>query len=249
MFCFRYIRTLLICLAWPILAHGAPLAAGDIAIVAVNTDDFDDFAWVALRDIPSNTVINFTDSSVSNGFFRWTEHLGDLLAQGPLRWSAPTAVAAGTVVRWDGLNYEWSVGTPSGAALNLSTSGDQITAYTGTIASNANAVAPWRGDPAGARLLFAVDIANSGWDNVTGGGTSASFVPPGLSVSNATALYLGGSDDAYYAGPRRGTADDLRAFLATATNWIASNEPFAPTNWPAAFEVLTRPRGTIISMQ
>lgn len=226
----------------------AALEPGDIAIVAVNTDDTDDFAWVALAAIPSNTVIHFTDASVSNGCFRWSEHLG-AVSPGPLDWSSAASVPAGTVIRWDGMNFEWSLGQAGGVAPDLSASGDQLIAYTGTIVSNALLTAPWRGDPAAARMLFAINIANSGWDNVTGGTTGSSFVPPGLSSSNGTALHLGAQDDACYAGIRRGTAEELRVRLAQASNWITSNEPFAATNWPDAFEVLTRPRGTIVRMQ
>lgn len=226
----------------------AALGPGDVAIVAVNTDDADDFAWVALRDIPSNTVIHFTDSSVSNGCFRWTEHLGGM-SPGPLDWSSSGVVTAGTVIGWDGLNFEWSVGDAGGVSPDLSASGDQLMAYTGVISSNAALRAPWCGDPAGATMLFAVNIANSGWDQVTGGSSGTSFVPPGLSTNTGTALHLGSRDDACYVGPRRGTIGELRLSLATAANWTTSNDPYASSNWPAAFEIVTRTRGTSMAMR
>lgn len=238
---------LVVCLGWA-SAVGAPLGPGDVAIVAVNTDDCDDFAWVALRAIPSNTVIHFTDSSVSNGWFRWTEHLSGV-SPGPLNWASTGSVAAGTVVHWDGLNFEWSVGEASGVAPDLSASGDQLIAYTGNISSNATLPSPWRGDPSGAQMLFAVNIANSGWDNVAGGATGTSFVPPGLSTTGGTALHLGSLDDACYVGPRCGTIEDLRLSMATATNWVTSNDPYGPASWPAAFEVVTVPRGTKVWMR
>jgi hypothetical protein len=78
------------------------LAAGDVAIVAYNTTGSkgsDQYAWVALRTIPSNTVLNFTDSSVSGGYFRWTEHLGTAPYHGPLAWSNTSDLAAGAVGR------------------------------------------------------------------------------------------------------------------------------------------------------
>jgi hypothetical protein len=229
-----------LCAAGPAVL-GAPLSAGDVAIVAVNTDG-DAFAWVALRNIPGQTVIHFTDSSVSNGLFRWTEHFG-ALPPGPLRWSAPEEVRAGTVVRWNGSNA-WSLGQAAGAGLDLSADGDQVVAYTGCIASNGACAAPWRGDPTGALVLCAVNLANAGWDNVTGGGTSSSFVPPGVSVAEGTAVHLGSKDDACYAGPRRGRPADLRRWIANATNWITAQDALAPTNWPDAFDVLGQ--GTLI---
>ena len=76
---------------------GAQLGPGDVTIVAVNTDD-DSFAWVALREIPAGTTLHFTDSSVSNGLFRWSEHLGDVVSHGPLDWTLQAGLPAGTVV-------------------------------------------------------------------------------------------------------------------------------------------------------
>lgn len=216
-----------------------------MAIVAVNTDG-DAFAWVALRSLPAGTVINFTDSSVSNGMFRWTEHLGTKPA-GPLQWSASAPVAAGTVVRWNGTNQAWSLGQAGGAALQLSSDGDQVIAFTGCIVSNAAAPAPWRGDPAGAAMLCAVNLANGGWDDVAGGSTESSFVPPGLSVAAGTAVHLGSKDDAYYAGPLRGTAADLRRWLANPAQWVTSQDEVAPTHWPVALEILRQ--GALISVQ
>lgn len=226
----------------------AELGPGDVAIVAVNTDECDDFAWVALCDVPSNTVIRFTDSSVSNGWFRWTEHLGGM-SPGPLEWSSTGTVAAGTVVRWDGLNFEWSVGQAGGVAPDLSASGDQLIAYTGSISSNAALTSPWLGDPGGAHLLCGVNIANSGWDNVAGGAAGTSFVPPGLSTNAGTALHLGARDDTCYIGLTRGTAGELRLRLADPANWVTSNDPYGGSQWPTAFDIVTDRRGTMVSIQ
>lgn len=229
-------------------AVGSQLGPGDVAIVAVNTDD-DDFAWVALRDLPASNTLHFTDSSVSNGLFRWSEHLGDLLARGPLNWTSPSNLPAGTVVCWDRTNHAWSVGQAAGAALSLSSEGDQVIVYTGTIVSNAAFAVPWCGDPAGAVMLTAANIANKGWDNLTGGTTDKSFVPPGLSTNDGTAVHLGSQDDACYIGPCRGTARQLRMWLADPGHWRTSNDTINATNWPAAFDVLPAAQGTTFSMR
>ncbi len=233
------------CLSAAPAVLAAPLAPGDVAIVAVNTDG-DSFAWVALRRIPGQTVINFTDSSVSNGLFRWTEHMGERPG-GPLQWSAPSSVAAGTVVRWDGSNKVWSLGVAAGAAPELSTDGDQVIVYTGCIVSNGAYGTTWCGDPAGAVLVYAVNVANGGWNNVSGGSPTTSFVPPGLSVAEGTAVHLGSKDDACYSGPRRGKTADLRRWIADPANWTTSQDALDPTHWPLAFEVLRE--GTLISLQ
>ena len=52
---------LVLCLQSPV--RGA-LAAGDVAIVAVNSSGSDDFAWVALTNIAAGTTLNFTDSQM-----------------------------------------------------------------------------------------------------------------------------------------------------------------------------------------
>jgi hypothetical protein len=214
----------------------AQLSAGDIAIVGCNADR-DDFAWVALRSIPSNTLIAFTDSSVSNGCFRWTEHLGDLWP-GPLTWSCTNRLPSGTVVRWTVTGVtNWSVGQWAGGKPRFSSEGDQIIVYTGTIVSNAALAYPWRGDPAGAHMLYALNFANSGWDNVTGGEATTSFVPPGLSTGACTAVHMGSRPDGYYHGPRAGTWLSLLRALADPVNWTTGSAPYDQTNWPAQFEV------------
>ena len=83
----------------------AALASGDVAVIMANSDGGDGFAWLALKAIPANTVLNFTDSSFGTGdaggittaMHRWTEHL-DGSGGGPLTWTHDSVVAAGTVV-------------------------------------------------------------------------------------------------------------------------------------------------------
>ena len=225
----------------------AQLKAGDVAIVAYNSDR-DDFAWVALRDIPSNTVIHFTDSSVSNACFRWSEHLGDLWA-GPLTWSHTNTVAAGTVIRWTVSSVtNWSLGQKSGGRPMFSTDGDQIFVYTGSISSNVSLTYPWRGDPTNAAMVFGINFANGGWDNVTGGEPNNSFIPSGLSSSAFTAVHIDGKDDGYYRGPYRGMRCQLLEAIANRANWTTGNDPFDQTNWVSALEVQEDEWGAVFMM-
>jgi hypothetical protein len=95
-------------------AHAA-LSAGDLAIVAYNTDTTDSFAWVALTDIAANTTINFTDSSWQATAFRPTEHLD---VGGPLTWTNTAALGAGSVVKFNGnVTKTWSIGTGNASRL------------------------------------------------------------------------------------------------------------------------------------
>ncbi len=245
----RLIATVASILALLSSAH-AQLQTGDVAIIAVNTDDPDIFAWVALADIPANTIINFTDASVSNGHFRWSEHLGPAVgAPGPLSWSHTNAVAAGTVIQWRmNIATNWSLGQCAGARPQLTYDGDQLFAYVGAISSNPAFASPWQGDPAGATLLFGLNFANTGWNNTNGGDTKTSFIPCGLSTGACTAVHATSSRDAYYNGPCTGTVGQLLHAIADTNNWVTGNAAFNPTNWPASFRVLRFSHGTVLSV-
>lgn len=91
------------------------LAAGDIAIIGVNVDDPDSFAFVVLTDIEAGTQITFTDNGWTGTGFRTGE--------GVYTYTFPAAVPAGTVV---------NIGA---TGMSLSGSGDSIIAYQGTAAN------------------------------------------------------------------------------------------------------------------
>jgi DNA/RNA endonuclease YhcR with UshA esterase domain/P pilus assembly chaperone PapD len=112
-----------------------PLSPGDIAFVGMNSDDPDEFAFVALTELPAGTVISFTD----NG---WLAAGGFRSGEGTFTWTATASVPAGTVV---------NPGTVTGPL--FSTSGDQIIAYQGDAATptllyalNNEGAAVWQDD-------------------------------------------------------------------------------------------------------
>ncbi|KQY89763.1 Calx-beta domain-containing protein [Brevundimonas sp. Root1423] len=88
------------------------LAAGDIAIIGVNADDPDSFAFVVLTEISAGTQITFTDNGWTGTGFRTGE--------GVYTYTFATAVPAGTVI---------NVGA---TGMSFSGSGDSIIAYQGT---------------------------------------------------------------------------------------------------------------------
>jgi hypothetical protein len=224
------------------------LKPGDLAVVAYNTVGTDSFAWVALRDMPQGTVIHFTSACVSNGWFRWGDHIGRPVAPGPLTWTSTNGVKAGTVISWiSGTQKCWSAGAISGSAPALSSTGDQIFAYTGLIASNSIGQAPWIGDPAQALMLYGLNFANEGWDNVTGGNLITSFIPAGLSVAACTAVHAGNQRNAFYAGPCTGTVSRLLSAISNSSNWVTSVEWINPDQWPVKFPVT--PTGTFLIVQ
>ncbi len=227
---------------------GSPLCAGDLAVVAYNTDYTDSFAWVAFRDIPPNTLIHFTNSSVSNGWFRWGDHLGRTVSPGPLTWTSPNLLKEGTVVTWiAGTQKCWSVGILSGGGMTLSAEGDQIFAYTGKINHNVAGTSPWLGDASDAVMLFGLNFANGGWDNVTGG-ASRSYIPSGLSSGDHTAVHAGKWDNGYYSGIRTGTVSKLLRSIDSLAKWTSSSDYISPGQWPTFF-LIEPPRGTLISVE
>lgn len=229
------------------LAYGQ-LQAGDVAVIAYNTDTIDSFAWLAFRDIPPNTSIHFTNSSVSNGWFRWGDHLGRAVSPGPLTWTSTNVLKAGTVVSWiAGTQKCWSVGKLTGGGMTLSADGDQIFVYTGTIVNNAAGVSPWTGCASNAVMVFGLNFANKGWDNVSGGGNT-SFIPAGLSVSAFTAVHAGNWDNGYYSGIRTGKVTELLGAVASEANWTSSADYISPGEWPLLF-LINRPRGWVISVK
>jgi len=242
-------------IAWVVVFVGfngvawAQLRAGDVAVIAYTTEGTDSFAWVGFRDMPSNTVIHFTSSSVSNGWFRWGDHLGRAVGPGPLTWTATNLVKAGTVISWvSGTPKCWTVGAISGGVPSLSFSGDQIFAYTGSIVSNSAGTAPWIGDAGPATLLFGLNFANGGWDNITGGG-GTSYIPAGLSTNNATAVHAGLSRNAWYSGPLAGSASEIRAALACPGNWTDTTNAVIPSFWSGGFKVRPTGGGMMIQIE
>ena len=182
-------------LIFPLCANA--LQAGDIAIIGIYSDAPDKTAFVALANIPAGTTINFTDNGwKSSGSFRTGENTET--------WTAPSGgLSAGSVV-----NLEMS---------DISNSGEQIIAYTGSSSSP--------------NFLFALDNDGSSWaSNATSNNNSA--LPSGL-INGATAVALNEKDNYAYTGPTSGTTAVLLAAIANKSNWTGSdsNSPSWPTNF------------------
>jgi hypothetical protein len=138
----------------------AQLTAGDIAIIAMNADNNatpilgENFVFVALKDIPANTTITFTDNAwdAVTETFRTNE--------GYVQWTHTAIVPAGTVITVNSsAANSWtapspSVGTATGVStMAFSTDGDQIIAFEGTWADR-----PSTGSSA--KFLFAFSLEN-----------------------------------------------------------------------------------------
>ncbi|KMO39732.1 5'-nucleotidase [Methylobacterium variabile] len=180
------------------------LAAGDIAIVGYDATNPDDFAFVVLRDVEAGTAISFTDNgwnSATNAF---------RTGEGTYTYTAPTALAAGTVIRPTTDTAAGGTNSPVFTAPNfaLNASGDQILAYQGTAASPT--------------FLYAINFADGGTTfaaNATTASTSA--LPPGLTLGQ-TAVALP-STNGRYAGPTSGTREQILASVGSTSSWTQNN--------------------------
>jgi len=221
-------KTLLALSLAAVAAQASALTAGDIAVIAVNSDGDDNFAWVALTDIAAGTVINFTDSSYQGTAIRSTEHLD---AGGPLTWSYGSTLAAGTVITYSGaVTNTWSLGAAGGTGLSLSTSGDQIFAFEGSASSPSFVYGLQFANAAG--IVDAPTVSNS---------TNTTNVPGGLSVAGGTMLNVGNYDDSFYQGVTTGTQAQLLAAIADVNNWYRSDSANEPTQWASSFTVAAVP--------
>ncbi|OIP60358.1 MAG: hypothetical protein AUK34_06455 [Ignavibacteria bacterium CG2_30_36_16] len=178
------------------------LAAGDIVIVGLNTDDPDEFSFVPLVNIAGGVSINFTDNGwQASGSLRATE--------GTLIWTAPSyGASTGMIININGGVSNLGTVTSGGGSFALSTTGDQILAYTG------NASSP--------NFIYAVNDEGNGWQaDATSSNTSA--LPSGL-TNGISAVALDELDNLIYNGAVTQDVNQLRLDVSNKTNWIGSDE-------------------------
>lgn len=195
----------------------AGLVAGDIAIIGVNTDNPDSFAWLPLVDLAPGQVIHFTDAG-------WHQDGKFAPNEGIVTYTSPsTGISAGTLMTFEKPSSGSTVGDyqmfSTGAfGFNLSSDGDQVFAYTGPTT-----------DPT---FLFAVQT-NSTEFQTEAVASASSTLPPGLTI-NHTAVAVGVGpghgdeiDNAFYNGVvTSGTREELLAAIGNPMNWVKSQTPF-----------------------
>lgn len=194
-------------LALFICAYGyAQLNSGDIAFTAFNADGDDDFAIVALVDIPANTIIYFTDNeagtatSLNNTF------------EGIISWDTGNSIiSAGTIVVFTDMdsdtntNFGASIGslTTESANFNIAAGGDVIYAYQG---SSPTVITSW--------LAGIQNEVNSE------GNLAATGLVAGSTFINF--FTSGNPDGGYYNGNRdsESTFADYLNLLGDNSNWV-----------------------------
>ena len=105
------------------------LSAGDIAFTGYQADNPDIFSFVALTDIPANTLITFTDS----GWYG--DQSGFRATEGFLSLTFTASVACGTEINVENGVVTGASAITSGSNPLFSSSGDQIFAYQGSQSS------------------------------------------------------------------------------------------------------------------
>ena len=182
------------------------LQPGDIAIIGINADNPDNFAFVNLVDLPAGTEIRFTDSGIqSDGTFRFGE--------GAVKYTAPDFIAAGTIITYQGNSGNFTPDNDNVVGTNglvLSSSGDQLIAFQGSSSSP--------------NFIYAVSTYRNVWGDATSSNTSA--LPNGL-IDGFTAVALGeastDNDNAVYnMTSTNGTKSELLTLISNAANWTKS---------------------------
>jgi Ca2+-binding RTX toxin-like protein len=185
---------------------GSTLAAGDVAVVGLNTGQSDSSGnpatvdtlyFVVLQTITAGTVIYFTDRSWNGTTFGASGG-----GEGTYTYTAGATIAAGTVITITSAQL-------SSAGITLSNTGDNLYVYQGTDANTPTT------------FLYAVDFADG---NTTFG---ASLTNTGLTNGvNALAVDL---DSGAYSGPTtqqdsyRVNGTDLVTAISDPNNWYGDN--------------------------
>lgn len=171
---------------------------GDIAFIGFNGDGEDDFAIVALEEIPANTEIFFTDSDWNGSAFNSPDEA--------FSWtSGSSAISAGTVITFNDISTggrRVSEGSYSGgSAISLTVSHTVIYAYTGS-----------EGTPS----AFLGSVATN---TVNYDGTDGTLNGTGLSQDTTAILLSNNIDGAAYVGDRSGnTPNGYRSDLNNIVN-------------------------------
>ena len=175
------------------------LAAGDIAILGINCDDPDDFAFLMLKDITTGTIINFTDDGwFAAGGFRNTEGIIAYTSSGP--------VAAGNVITYSTSSSNFT--TVSGSFF-FAASGDQLIAFQGDVSSPT--------------LIFAVNDDGAATWQADATSSNNSALPTGL-TNGETAVALTERDNVKYNGSTSfSSPSNALAAIANNSNWTGDD--------------------------
>ncbi|MCR9172214.1 MAG: T9SS type A sorting domain-containing protein [bacterium] len=227
----KLLSSLLIVCTFSTFSVSAQLSPGDIAFIGYNTDGVDDFAFIALTDIPAGEVIYFTEEGWNSVTMSWVG-----TTEGHATYTAPAGgLSCGTVVRiFESATDVLSVDGSGSIALSTGgwslSAGDQVLAYQAATPEPATVptfISGVHGDDGNGTPL-SLD-ATTGWNNnaATPLGSARSNLPTGLTNgTDCVSLFpaIGTElDNARYNGTLTGTSGGLRALINDRTNWSTDN--------------------------
>jgi len=168
------------------------LNAGDIAIIGANAVNPDEFAFVALVDIPQGTVIGFVDHGwLASGSFRINED--------ELFYTASGTISKGTVI-----NIDTNAGAP-----RFSQTGDQLLAFQGSIGSPTFIYA----------LNFE---GNGEWQSDATSSNTSALPTGLVNGSTAVAVAECNLNNHKYNGPTTGSKNELLGHIGDKSNWTCT---------------------------
>lgn len=219
------LRKILFCLVliptyFQIQAQATHLNPGDIAIIAFQSDNNDQFAFLCLVEIASNTQIQFSEKGW-NGSLPTPAFVST--TEGIHTWTAPSAgLPRGTVVVISfnslGTGPLANYGTvQSSAAAKLSTSGDELLAFQGTAS-----------DPS-----FIYAFGSRPWISAGIPTSNQSWLPFPL-INGLTARDFATENDNQYfkLTEYANSKDSMLSCIGNTKNWVRSNTRFSSLpNW------------------
>ncbi len=212
------------------------MSKGHLAFTAFNADE-DGFAMVALKEIPANSIVYFTDNEWSGTAFNTGE--------GYLSWNTgASAIAAGTVIRFssiDTTSLAASVGTLARVAVanntnwGFSASEDSMYAY--------------QADTVTGTPVFLAAICNKSF----GTSTAGYLTNTGLSLGDGAVEsgYSGGSDFMEYTAARndQATFDAYLSKVSTFSgNWTDGADGVFATTVPNTTAFTLKPVVTSVDL-
>jgi len=219
------------------------LAAGEIAIIGLNSDGDDDFSFLLLRDISAGTSIYVTDKGWNDGTGFYT-----ISGDGIWQWSTATALTAGTIVHIktsnNGVIEAGSLVATPGTIVwvennttTISYSGDQIFLYQGPASSPTFIT--------GCHWNVESYSTSANWDG-SSAATQTSALPDQL-TNGLNAIWLYGPGPTEYDDFRykcsvltSGTPSALRAAINNISNWdvdLSNATPYTINPYPCSFTV------------
>ncbi len=204
------------------------LNTGDIVLLAFNGDGEyspgitqDGYSFMPLVNLEAGTEIFFTDIGWSNEANAFISYMGnnDMM----IKYTAPTAIAAGTIIRNDEMN---TIGFTAYSSNTTYTTAFFEVFFTGN--STGDEILVFQGSRANPTFIFAASQRPVAWDsnipaNGADGQGSGSALPPGL-IDDVTALSLPHFDNYAYTGSiSPATKAEWKSRIGNPANWTGDD--------------------------